>query len=405
MEKIAVIGAGASGLFVAGLLAQRGFDVTVFDKNEKVGKKLFITGKGRCNLTNLCPPEEFLKNVVRGEKFLISALYGFSSEDCVAFFEGLGLRIKVERGNRVFPASDKSSDVIRVLKEVHCSGVNFSLSNNVTKIEKLENGKFVVVARSGKSEFDRVIIATGGKSYSATGSDGAGYEFARAFGHTIEEIRPALCPIVLKDWFVGALQGVSLKNVSLNAVADGKKISQFGEMIFTDRGISGPIVLTMSSLVNRAKNVELSLDFKSALSEKQLDLRLLREFEANKNKDLSNVLKNLLPKVVAEIFAKAVGLDEKKKIHDITKEERQRILFGLKDFKLHYGGLYDLEAGIVTSGGVSTKEINPKTFESKLVSGLYFLGEVLDVDALTGGFNLQIAWSTAYACAKGIAGY
>lgn len=405
MEKIAVIGAGASGLFVAGLLAQKGLDVTVFDKNEKVGKKLFITGKGRCNLTNLCSPEEFLKNVVRGEKFLISALHGFSSEDCVAFFEGLGLKTKVERGNRVFPASDKSSDVIKVLKNVHCSGVRFSLSDNVTKIETLESGMFAVFAQKGEEMFDKVIVATGGKSYSSTGSDGAGYEFARGFGHTIEEIRPALCPIVLKDWFVGTLQGVSLKNVSLNAVADGKKISQFGEMIFTDRGISGPIVLTMSSLVNRAKNVELSLDFKPALSEKQLDLRLLREFEANKNKDLSNVLKNLLPKVVAEIFAKAVGLDEKKKIHDITKEERQKILFGLKDFKLGYGGLYELEAGIVTSGGVSTKEINPKTFESKLASGLYFLGEVLDVDAFTGGFNLQIAWSTAYACAKAIAGY
>lgn len=405
MEKIAVIGAGASGLFVAGLLAQKGLDVTVFDKNEKVGKKLFITGKGRCNLTNLCSPEDFLKNVVRGEKFLISALHGFSSEDCMSFFEGLGLKTKVERGNRVFPSSDKSSDVIKVLKEVHCCDVKFLLSNNVKKINKLGNGKFVIFAKNGESEFDRVIVATGGKSYCATGSDGAGYEFARGFGHTIEEIRPALCPIVLKDWFVGALQGVSLKNVSLNAVADGKKISQFGEMIFTDRGISGPIALTMSSLVNRAKNVELSLDFKPALSEKQLDLRLLREFEANKNKDLSNVLKNLLPKAVAEIFAKAVGLDEKKKIHDITKEERQRILLGLKDFKLDYGGLYDLEAGIVTSGGVSTKEINPKTFESKLASGLYFLGEVLDVDALTGGFNLQIAWSTAYACAKAIAGY
>lgn len=404
MEKIAVVGAGASGLFVAGLLFQRGFDVTVFDKNEKVGKKLFITGKGRCNLTNFCSVEEFLSNVVRGEKFLKSAIYGFSSEDCVNFFEGLGLRTKVERGNRVFPFSDKSSDVIKVLQEVHCKGVKFSLCNKVDKIEKKEND-FVVFAQDGKYLFDKVIVSTGGKSYSSTGSDGDGYKIARSFSHTIEEVRPALCPMVLKDWFVKNLQGVSLKNISLNAVIDGKKLGLFGEMIFTDRGISGPVVLSLSSMVNRAKNVALSIDFKPALDEKQLDARLLRDFEENKNKDLKNVLRGLLPKAVAEIFAKAIGLDESKKIHDVTKEERQKLLFGLKNFKLNYGGLYDIDSGIVTSGGVCLKEVNPKTFESKLVKGLYFLGEVLDLDALTGGFNLQIAWSSAYACAKGIAGF
>lgn len=404
MEKIAVVGAGASGLFVAGLLFQRGFDVTVFDKNEKVGKKLFITGKGRCNLTNFCSVEEFLSNVVRGEKFLKSAIYGFSSEDCVNFFEGLGLKTKVERGNRVFPFSDKSSDVIKVLQEVHCKGVKFSLCNKVDKIEKKEND-FVVFAQDGKYLFDKVIVSTGGKSYSSTGSDGDGYKIARSFSHTIEEVRPALCPMVLKDWFVKNLQGVSLKNISLNAVIDGKKLGLFGEMIFTDRGISGPVVLSLSSMVNRAKNVALSIDFKPALDEKQLDARLLRDFEENKNKDLKNVLRGLLPKAVAEIFAKAIGLDENKKIHDVTKEERQKLLFGLKNFKLNYGGLYDIDAGIITSGGVCLKEVNPKTFESKLVKGLYFLGEVLDLDALTGGFNLQIAWSSAYACAKGIAGF
>ncbi len=404
MEKIAVVGAGASGLFVAGLLFQRGFDVTVFDKNEKVGKKLFITGKGRCNLTNFCSVEEFLSNVVRGEKFLKSAIYGFSSEDCVNFFEGLGLKTKVERGNRVFPFSDKSSDVIKVLQEVHCKGVKFSLCNKVDKIEKKEND-FVVFAQDGKYLFDKVIVSTGGKSYSSTGSDGDGYKIARSFSHTIEEVRPALCPMVLKDWFVKNLQGVSLKNISLNAVIDGKKLGLFGEMIFTDRGISGPVVLSLSSMVNRAKNVALSIDFKPALDEKQLDARLLRDFEENKNKDLKNVLRGLLPKAVAEIFAKAIGLDENKKIHDVTKEERQKLLFCLKNFKLNYGGLYDIDAGIITSGGVCLKEVNPKTFESKLVKGLYFLGEVLDLDALTGGFNLQIAWSSAYACAKGIAGF
>ena len=405
MEKIAVVGAGASGLFVSGLLTQKGFDVTVFDKNEKVGKKLFITGKGRCNLTNLCSVDDFLKNVVRGEKFLKGALYSFTSEDCVRFFEGLWLRTKVERGNRVFPLSDKSSDVIKVLQQVHCDGVKFSLCNPVLKIEKRDDNKFSVTASDGVHLFDRVIIATGGKSYSSTGSDGDGYDFAKAFGHTIEEIKASLCPIVIKDWFIKNLKGVSLKNVQLNIIADGKKIEQFGEMLFTDKGISGPIVLTTSCLINRASKVELSIDFKPALSEKQLDLRLLRDFEENKNKDLKTVLKFLLPKAVAEIFAKAIGLDDNKKIHNVTKDERQRLLFGLKNFKLKYGGLYDLDAGIVTSGGVSLKEVKPKSCESKLVSGLHFLGEVLDVDAFTGGFNLQIAWATAFACATSIAGY
>ncbi len=287
---------------------------------------------------------------------------------------------------------------------MHCKGVKFSLCNRVDKIEKKENN-FVVFAQDGKYLFDKVIVSTGGKSYSSTGSDGDGYKIARSFSHTIEEVRPALCPIVLKDWFVKNLQGVSLKNISLNAVIDGKKLGLFGEMIFTDRGISGPVVLSLSSLINRVKNVALSIDFKPALDEKQLDARLLRDFEENKNKDLKNVLRGLLPKAVAEIFAKAIGLDENKKIHDVTKEERQKLLFGLKNFKLNYGGLYDIDSGIVTSGGVCLKEVNPKTFESKLVKGLYFLGEVLDLDALTGGFNLQIAWSSAYACAKGIAGF
>lgn len=398
MSKVAVVGAGASGLFVAGFLSAN-HDVVVFDKNEKVGKKLYITGKGRCNLTNLCSPDEFLKNVVHGDKFLRSAIYSFSSEDCIEYFQSLGLKIKVERGNRVFPESDKSSDVIRVLKENHCKDVKFSLDEEILAIKKDDN-QFIVVTKKEKYKFDKVLIATGGVSYKATGSDGAGYKFAKIFGHTIENPKPALCPIVLKDWFVKVLQGVSLKNVSLNCVADGKSLSYFGEMLFTDKGISGPIVLTASSFINSAKNVELSLDFKPALDEKQLDARLLRDFEKNKNKDLKTVLKGLLPKAIADVFAKSIGLDKNKKIHDIRKEERQKLIDGLKHFKLQYGGLYDIDAGIVTSGGVSTKEVNPKTFESKLVKGLYFLGEVLDVDALTGGFNLQIAWSTAYACAK-----
>ncbi len=397
--KVAVIGAGASGLFVAGLLQKKGFEVSIFDKNEKAGKKLYITGKGRCNLTNLCSPEDFLTQVVRGEKFLRSAIHSFSSEDAVKFFEGLSLKTKVERGNRVFPLSDKSSDVIKVLEKIHCKNVEFCLKQEVVDVAKVGE-VFEVKTKSGKQIFDRVIVATGGKSYSQTGSTGFGYKIAKKFGHEIVPIVPALCPIVLKDDFVKDLQGVSLKNVTLKVNFDGKKKDFFGEMLFTDKGISGPIVLTASSFVNRSKDVKLALDFKPALTEQQLDARLLREFEENKNKDIKNVLKNLLPKAVAEVFWKVVLGAEEKQCNAITKQERQKILENLKNFTLHFGGLYDLEAGIITSGGIDLKGIDPKTFESKHASGLYFLGEVLDCDALTGGFNLQIAWATAYSCAK-----
>ena len=396
--RVAVVGAGAAGLFVSGLLSAR-HGVTVFEKNEKVGKKLFITGKGRCNFTNACSVEDFLRNIVRGQKFLKSAIYNFDSQNCLDFFAGLGLKYKIERGNRAFPESDKSSDVIKVLQNVHCKNVKFNFCEQINSVYKNED-VFVVCSDKGKYEFDSVIVATGGESYKATGSTGFGYQIAKKFGHSIIETKPALCPIKLKDKFVKKLQGVSLKNVSLKANVDGKEIVEFGEMLFTDDGISGPIVLSMSSMINRAKNVELSLDFKPALSEKQVDLRLLRDFDENKNKDLKTVLKGLLPKAVADVFSEAIGLDESKKIHDITKEEREKLVKGLKSFKLKFDGLYDINAGIVTSGGVDTSQINPKTFESKFVPGLYFVGEVLDVDALTGGFNLQIAWATAASCAK-----
>lgn len=398
--KIAVVGAGASGLFASGLLAQKGEDVVVFDKNEKIGKKLFITGKGRCNLTNLCSVEDFLKNVVRGEKFLKSSLYNFSSQDCVDFFEGLGLKTKVERGNRVFPESDKSSDVIKALKK-HCDGVKFCLNEKVENVYfDGEKNQFVLKTNCGKYFFDKVVVATGGKSYSSTGSTGDGYKIAESFGHKITKPVSALCPIKLKNWFVKKLQGVSLKNVQLDVVADGKRMSFFGEMLFTEDGISGPIVLSASSLVNRSEKVTLSLDFKPALTEKQLDARLLRDFEENKNKNLKNVLKGLFPMAVAEIFAKAIGMDDNKKINEITKEERAKLVENIKNIKLNFAGLYDINAGIVTSGGVALDQINPRTFESKLQKGLYFLGEVLDVDALTGGYNLQIAWASAYSMAK-----
>ena len=395
--KVAIIGAGASGLMLGGLLVKKGFDVTIFDHNEKAGKKLFITGKGRCNITNLCDETEFLKNVVRGGKFLTSALYSFNSYDAVEFFNNLHLKTKVERGNRVFPESDKSSDVIKALLK-HCDGVSFVFSENIDKITKV--GEFFKVTVKNKSYIvDKVVIATGGASYKATGSDGSGYKFAESFGHRVEKIVPALCPIKLND-DVRTLMGLSLKNVTLKAKFDGNKKEFFGEMMFTGDGITGPIVLSLSSYINRAKSVELALDLKPALTLEQLDARLLRDFEENKNKNISYIFKGLMPSSLVPFFAKKCGVDESKKVHDILKEERRKISKTLKNLPLSFNSLYPLDAGIITSGGVALDEINPKTFESKLVKNLYFIGEVLDIDALTGGFNLQIAFSTAFLTAK-----
>ena len=387
--KVAIIGAGASGLMLGGLLVKKGFDVTIFDHNEKAGKKLFITGKGRCNITNLCDETEFLKNVVRGGKFLTSALYSFNSYDTVEFFNNLHLKTKVERGNRVFPESDKSSDVIKALLK-HCEGVNFLYNQNVTDVK---------VGESVENEQKLVVIATGGASYKTTGSDGSGYKFAERLGHRVEKIMPALCPIKLND-DVRTLMGLSLKNVTLKAKFDGKNKEFFGEMMFAGDGITGPIVLSLSSYINRAKSVELSLDLKPALTLEQLDARLLRDFEANKNKNISYIFKGLMPSSLVPFFAKKCGVDESKKVHDILKEERRKISKTLKNLPLSFKSLYPLDAGIITSGGVALDEINPKTFESKLVKNLYFIGEVLDIDALTGGFNLQIAFATAFLTAK-----
>lgn len=405
--KVAIIGAGASGLMLGGLLAKKGYKVTIFDHNEKAGKKLFITGKGRCNITNLCDETEFLKNVVRGGKFLTSAIYAFNSFDTVSFFNNYGLKTKVERGNRVFPESDKSSDVIKALLK-HCEGVSFLYNQNVTDVkvvESVENEQKLVVTANGKEHvFDKVVIATGGASYKATGSDGSGYKIAKSLGHTVEEIKPALCPMKLND-DVSSLMGISLKNVTLKAKFDGKNKEFFGEMMFTGDGITGPIVLSLSSYINRAKSVELILDLKPALTLEQLDARLLRDFEANKNKNISYIFKGLMPSSLVPFFARRCGVAESKKVHDILKEERKKICGTLKSLPLSFKSLYPLDAGIITSGGVNLKEINPKTFESKLVKNLYFVGEVLDIDALTGGFNLQIAFSTAYKCGESWCGH
>ncbi len=396
--KIAVIGGGASGLFVASQL--RGCDVTIFDGNEKCGKKLYITGKGRCNLTNNCDKETFLSNVVNGENFIQSAISRFLPINTIEFFEGLGLPLKTERGGRVFPVSDKSSDVIKTLEKA-CKGTAIKLNEKVLALSLASTGGFKVKTTCGEYRFDKVIIATGGKSYCATGSTGDGYKFAKMLGHSIIEPKPALAAIKLKE-SVKAMQGLPLKNVSLLALADGKKYSQFGEMLFTDEGITGPIVLTMSSYINRAKKVELYLDLKPALTPQQLDNRLLREFDEGKNKDLFNVMRTLLPKNFIEFFLYKLSLSPHRKINSVTLAEREKIVNGLKHFPLAYKELYPLDSGIITSGGVNLKEVNPSTMESKLCKGLYFVGEVLDIDCLTGGFNLQTAFATAYACSEAI---
>lgn len=394
--KIAVIGGGASGLFVAGLLSSKNYDVTIFESNEKLGKKIYITGKGRCNFTNCCANDEFLNNVVRGSKFLQSALSKFSPSDTISFFESMGMPVKIERGNRAFPKSDKSSDVIKILSDFS-KNCRILLNHRVKKVYKKDN-VFVVDGEI----FEKVIIATGGKSYCATGSNGDGYNFAKAFGHNIITTRPALVAIELKNNYIKSLQGLSLKNVRLTAVCQNKKFSQFGEMLFTDKGISGPIVLTLSSYINRLNCDRLELDFKPALSIEQLDARLIREFSASKNKNLSNVMASLLPKKFISPFLNYLKYPLNQKVNSVTYEQRKQIVSLLKCWTLDYKMLYPMDTAIITSGGVDLLQINPKNMESKLVPGLYFIGEVLDVDALTGGFNLQIAFSTAYALADSI---
>lgn len=397
--KVAIVGAGASGLFLGGLLSNSETEVTIFDGNEKCGKKIFITGKGRCNITNACDNETYLSNIVNGEKFMCSAISKFTPFDTINFFEEQGLAVKVERGNRVFPVSDKSSDVIKAL-ENYCRNAEIKLHEKVVAI-KPQSDKFLVKTEKSSYTFDKVVIATGGKSYSATGSSGDGYKFAKMLGHNVVSLVPALVPIELKDK-VSDMQGLPLKNVTLYAVADGKKYSFFGEMLFTDIGITGPIVLTMSSYINRAKNVDLYIDFKPALSEEQLDARLLREFEAGKNKTLFNILRTLLPKNFIKFFLSKAELNEQRQANSITVMERRMLKTLLKHFPLAYKGLYPIDAGVVTSGGIDLKDVNPSSMESKIHKGLYFIGEVLDVDCLTGGFNLQIAFSTAYACGQAI---
>ncbi len=432
MIDTVIIGCGAAGMMAGITLAEKGLKVVILEKNEKPGKKLFITGKGRCNLTNNCDNDELYKNVVSNPKFMYSSFDNFNSADAIVFFEDeLGLKLKTERGYRVFPLSDHSSDVINVLiKRINKLGVEIKYNcrveslltkpvdvsddilKNDDKYEKKSDKHTSYVTgveyktEDGRKELlysKKVVVATGGLSYPRTGSTGDGISWARKLELKVTEPVPALVPLVVKEEDIcKRLMGLSLKNikVSFTAMAKNKKkevYSEFGEMLFTHFGVSGPVILSASSYLTKYYNSELklSIDFKPALSSEQLDNRLLRDFESNKNKQFQNSLDELLPKSLIPVIIDRSGIDPYKKVNSVTKEERLRLLGLLKDFSLEITGSRGFDEAIITQGGVSVKEINPKTMESKKVKGLYFIGEVLDVDAVTGGFNLQIAWSTA----------
>ena len=409
MSRILIIGGGAAGMMASVFAARNGHKVHIFEKNEKTGKKLFITGKGRCNLTNGCNKEEFFHNLVSNEKFLYSAFSRMDNQGVKEFFEKAGCALKKERGERIFPLSDHSSDVIAALNgQMARNQVKVSLNSSVSQILMEKGGSAkgqphvcgVKLKNGNVIKADAVIVATGGKSYEATGSTGDGYAFAAEAGHSIRELKPSLVPLAVDEGWCSKLQGLSLKNVSVAVVNGKKKIYQgFGEMLFTHFGVSGPLVLSASSYYAKkcyGMRAGLFIDLKPALSAEQLDRRLLRDFEENKNRQFKNALDGLLPTKMIPVMVNLSGILPEKKINEVTREERARLAGLLKKLPLTVTGTRGFQEAIITQGGVHVKEVNPSTMESRLVKGLYFAGEVLDLDALTGGFNLQIAWSTGY---------
>ena len=398
-KKVLVVGAGAAGLIAAGTAAENGAGVTLLEKNQRVGRKIMITGKGRCNLTNNCDVQTFINNVPVNGRFLYSAINRFTPSDTMNFFEGLGLELKTERGNRVFPMSDRAVDVVDALRDyVSDSGVK--IISDAAQALIIENGEVIGVKCENRSYYaDSVIICCGGKSYPLTGSTGDGYILAKQAGHTVTELKPSLVPLESSDPECKSMQGLALKNVSLKIIdknSNKELYSDFGEMLFTHFGISGPMVLSASSHIRDIPpdTYTAVIDLKPALDSEQLDRRLQNEFRANSNKDVSNSFSKLLPKKIIIPVLKRWGVPFDKKCNAVTREERHRLCDILKGYTIPISGFRPIEEAIVTSGGVKTGEINPKTMESKLVRGLYFAGEVIDCDAYTGGFNLQIAWST-----------
>lgn len=402
MRKVLVVGGGAAGMMAAVTAARNGGEVLLIEKNEKLGKKLFITGKGRCNITNSADIEDLFSAVVSNPKFLYSGFYSLTNDQVIDFFEGLGVKTKVERGGRVFPESDHSSDVIRALEqEMKRLGVEVSLQSEVKEILTGEGRAKGVLLSSGKKLYgDAVTIATGGISYPSTGSTGDGYRFARSCGHKVTDLFPSLVPMEVKEWYAKELMGLSLRNIEIR-ITDGKKslYEEFGEMLFTHYGVTGPVILSASSIVGKLlkeRELKLHIDLKPALTEEQLDKRVLREFEANHNRQFKNAVDSLFPTKLKPVVIELSGIPEEKKVNEITKEERKHFVHLIKDFNMTLTGLRGYNAAIITKGGVSVKEIDPGAMESKLVKELYFAGEVLDLDAVTGGYNLQIAWSTGY---------
>ena len=408
MSKTLVIGGGAAGMFAAIAAAGNGHEVHVYEKNEKLGKKLFITGKGRCNITNACDMETLFDAVVTNSKFLYSSFYGYTNQNVIDFFEQIGVKTKVERGERVFPQSDHSSDVIRALEaEMRRRGVQIHLYTEVRRVVS-DEGRFSFIELTDGSQIkgDACIVATGGLSYQTTGSTGDGHRFAKENGHSVTPCMPALVPMTAKEDWVPRLQGLSLRNVSA-VIYDGKKrlYEEFGEMLFTHYGVSGPLVLSASSIVGkklREKELKLVIDLKPALSMEQLEKRVLRDFEENQNRQFKNAVGKLFPAKLNPVMIELSGIDEDKKVNIISREERQRFVSLIKNLPVTLTGLRGYNEAIITKGGVKVKEIDPGTMESKLVKGLYFAGEVLDLDAVTGGFNLQIAWSTGYAAGMSV---
>jgi len=426
MKTVCVVGGGPAGLMAAYTAASNGHRVLLFEKNEKLGKKIYITGKGRCNFTNASPAEEFLQNVVRGKKFLTGAIYSFSPQKTLEFFENNGLSVKIERGNRAFPLSDKASDITKTLEKACKSvGVEAFLNEKVVKIEATMPNIIpmpdiiagtmsdnipmprIVKIITEKSEYacDEVIVATGGVSYPSTGSTGDGYRFAQEYGHTVTDVKSGLCGLNLEGNWFKELQGLTLKNVAFS-VRNGAKmvVDEFGELLFTHFGVSGPIVLTASSLINRLPLSSLSvlLDLKPALDEQTLDKRLLRDFDKYKNKQICNALIELLPQKLIPVVLAFAKISSSKPVNILTKEERLRLVQTMKGVPMKIRSLRGIEEAIITSGGIALDEINPKTMESKRVKGLRFCGEVLDVDAFTGGYNMQIAFATGYAAGNSI---
>lgn len=396
-KQIIVVGGGAAGTMAAIMAAKNGHRVTLFEKNEKIGKKIFITGKGRCNVTNACDIVDFFENIPTNSKFLYSAIYSFTNQDVIDFFVDSGCPLKVERGDRVFPVSDHSSDVIAALKrKMDEVGVVTKLNTEVKELLVCEDMVKGVTLSNGKNvDADAVIVTTGGFSYQTTGSTGDGYKWAQKCGHKIIEVAPALVPLETKEDWVKSLQGLSLKNVSLQ-FKSGKKVlyEGFGEMMFTHFGITGPLVLSASSYIKNPQGVQAFLDLKPALSHEQLDKRILREFEENKNKQFKNSINSLFPAKLIPVMLHLSGINPDKKVNEISKEERKFFVELIKEVPMTITGTRDFKEAIITRGGISVKDVNPSTMESKKVKDLYFAGEVLDVDGVTGGFNLQIAWST-----------